>query len=190
MEMSGCKGEAGAGHSGQGRVTPALGAGWPGVGARRGGRSWAYKDPLGLSGLQCVVGGLRGRQDGEGAAGVPGTRELPSTWENPSLPGKNPGNIRGTGIRCLRGSVSSAPHQQVASRKRMRRAWEDARGRSDGRRAGSHFPRASSCSHAAEGRGNRPLVTPALLIPHPSAPPRPASLSLRVVCTRSFSFPL
>lgn len=140
MEMSGCKGEAGAGHSGQGRVTPALGAGWPGVGARRGGRSWAYKDPLGLSGLQCVVGGLRGRQDGEGAAGVPGTRELPSTWENPSLPGKNPGNIRGTGIRCLRGSVSSAPHQQVASRKRMRRAWEDARGRSDGRRAGSHFP--------------------------------------------------
>lgn len=170
--MSGCKGEAGAGHPGQG-VTPALGAGLELEPGERGavGLTKTLWDCLGCN----VVGGLRGRQDGEGAAGVPGTRELPSTWQNPSLPGKNPGNIRGTGIRCLRGSVSSAPHQQVASRKRMRRAWEDA-GAIRWEASWKSLRRASSCSHAAEGRGNRPLVTPALLIPHPSAPPRPASL--------------
>lgn len=153
MGLSGCRGEAGAGYSGQGGVTPALGASLelePGEGVR----SWAYKDPLGLAGLQFVVGGLRGRQDGEGAAGVPGARELPSTWQNPSLPGKNPGNIRRIGIRR-----------------------EDARGRLDGRLAGSPFPGLLPALMQQSWGGQLASCHPCPAHPT-SLSPTPASISL------------
>lgn len=107
------------------------------------------------AGWAAVCGwGLRGRQDGEGAAGVPGARELSSTWQNPSLPGKNPGNIRGIGIRR-----------------------EEARGRLDGRLAGSPFPGLLPALIQQSWGGQ-----PASCHPCPAHPtslsPTPASISL------------
>ena len=105
-----------------------------------------------------------------------GLQESLASGSSPVLgrtPRKNPGNIRGTGIR-----------------------FEDARSRLDGRQAGSPFlGLLPALMQQSRGGGYQLLVTPALLIPHPSAPPLPPSLSrgtvsLRVVCTRSFSFSL